>query len=93
MIKKIDIKIPKKVHFTHYFSLISILVMALLGFLVFSYDKIFQCGIAFAASLAYLSWGVVHHRLHKDLTWMVFLEYLAVSILGLIVVVSLILRS
>ena len=77
-------------HFTHYVSLISIFVVGLLGFYFFSYDRFFQIAIAVALSSAYVSWGIIHHTIHKDICLTIVLEYVAVAILGLIMVISLI---
>jgi len=46
-------------------------------------------GVAFG----YVTWGVVHHYVHKDLYLEVVLEYIFVSILGLVLVFSLIIAA
>lgn len=80
-------------HAPHYLSLFGIFAAALLGFIIFSYDKDFLVFIAISLSFAYFSWGVVHHSIHKDLTFGVMLEYLGISLLGLIIILSLLYRS
>lgn len=80
-------------HLPHYFSLIGILLAGFGGLVLFSYDKYFQLSVAIAVAVAYVSWGIVHHILHKDFHLEVFLEYLAVSILGLTIILSLVIRS
>jgi hypothetical protein len=80
-------------HLPHYLSLFGILFAAFAGLVLFSYDKYFQLSIAVAAAAAYVAWGVVHHILHKDFHFEIFLEYLAVAILGLTIIFSLIIRS
>ncbi len=80
-------------HLPHYLSLLGILFVSFAGLILFSYDKNFQLSIAVSAASAYVSWGVVHHILHKDFHFEIFLEYLAVAILGLTVIFSLIIRS
>jgi hypothetical protein len=80
-------------HLPHYLSLFGILFVGFAGLVLFSYDKNFQLSIAVALASGYLAWGVVHHLLHKDFHFEVFLEYLAVAILGLTVIFSLIIRS
>lgn len=79
-------------HLPHYLSLIGILVFGLLAFTIFSYDRSFQIAVAAALSLAYISWGVVHHYIHKDLYLSVVLEYIVVSLLGFVIITSLLLR-
>lgn len=78
-------------HFSHYFPLIIIFIVGVLGFYLFSYDKFFQIGVAVILAVSYVFWGIIHHTIHKDIYFSVILEYIAVAILGLIIVLSLIL--
>jgi hypothetical protein len=80
-------------HLPHYLSLIGILFAGFGGLVLFSYDKYFQLSVAIAVAAAYVAWGVVHHLLHKDFHLEILLEYLAVSILGLTIILSLVIRS
>ena len=79
-----------KKHLPHYISLISIFAAAFIGFWYFSYDKVFQIAISVALSLSYISWVVIHHTVHKDISLTIVFEYIAVSVLGLVMMVSLI---
>jgi len=78
-----------KKHIPHYISLFA----RVLGFYLFSYDKSFQIGVAIALAGSYVSWGIIHHVIHKDIYLSVILEYVAVAILGLVMILSLILRG
>ncbi len=80
-------------HLPHYVSLISIFVAGVIGFFVFSYDRQFQIAVSLALALSYVSWGIIHHTIHKDICLSIVLEYVAVSILGAIMLLSLIYRS
>lgn len=80
-------------HLPHYISLIGILIASILAFIIFSYDQIFLLGIAVATSAAYFSWGIIHHLLHGDLSFSVLLEYLAISFLGAVLLISLLFRA
>lgn len=80
-------------HLTHYLTLIGILFASFAGLILFSYDKHFQLSVAVAASAAYVAWGTVHHILHKDFQFEIFLEYLAIAILGLTIIFTLIIRA
>ena len=82
-----------KHHIPHYVSLIGIFAVGILGFYMFGYDRLFQIGVALALSLSYVAWGIIHHIIHKDISLPVVLEYVAVSTLGLIIVLSLIFSS
>lgn len=76
----------------HYMLLGGILLAGFAGLILFSYDKNFQAAVAIATGLSYVAWGLIHHHIHKDLHFEVFMEYLAVSILGVVILFSLILR-
>lgn len=80
-------------HIPHYISLIAILIAGLVGFYIFSYDSYFQVAIAVALSVSYISWGIIHHAAHKDICWTIIFEYIAVSILGLVMILTLIFRT
>ena len=86
-IKKLTKDIP------HYIPLLGILGFGVFGFLFFFYDKVFQTGIAFSVSLSYVVWGVVHHKIHKDLYFETFIEYVVIAVLGFLAVLSVIFRS
>ncbi len=80
-------------HLPHYLTLIGILFASFAGLILFSYDKYFQLSVAVAGACAYVAWGITHHILHKDYSFEVFLEYLAVAVLGLTLIFSLVARS
>lgn len=80
-------------HLPHYFVLIGLLLTGILAFILFSYDRIFQMIIAVAVAVSYIVWGLIHHLIHRDLYFSVVIEYLAVAVLGLVMVFSLILRT
>jgi len=79
-------------HFPHYFPLIGIFVAAVLGFVIFSYDRSFQVLISIAVAVSYVVWGIIHHYLHKDLYLEVVIEYIIVAALGLVTLFSLLFR-
>lgn len=77
----------------HYFPLLGVLAAGGLGFVYFSYDKVFQIFIATATASAYVVWGGVHHYIHKDLHLSVIMEYVIIAALGVFVVFSIIFRA
>ena len=85
-------KKPFSKHLPHYIPLIGILTAGFLAFWVFSYDKGFQAGVLLSVSIGHITWGIMHHLMHGDLTLGVALEYVAVALLGVAVVFSLLLR-
>lgn len=72
--------------------LIGILLAGFAGLTLFSYDRNFQIAVALATGISYVSWGLIHHHIHRDLHFEVFMEYLAVAILGTVIIFSLILQ-
>ncbi len=80
-------------HLPHYVSLIGILIAGLVAIIWFSYDPVFQMGVAIAVAVGYVVWGIVHHYIHRDLYLSVVLEYVAVGILGVVIVASLLFRA
>lgn len=76
----------------HYLLLFGILIVGFAGLILFSYDKRFQIVVSIATGISYVSWGLIHHHIHRDLHFEVFMEYLAVAILGTVILFSLILR-
>lgn len=77
-------------HFVHYASLVGILVVAYIGFSVFQHDKYFQTALAFALGVSFVVWGFVHHHIHDDLHAKVILEYVAVAVFGIVILLSVI---
>jgi len=78
----------KRHHFTHFLVLFGIFSLAIIGFLLFPTDKIFQKSIVLATASGYFTWGVVHHWVHKELYLEVILEYLAIGIVGSIITLA-----
>lgn len=77
-----------KEHFSHYIPLVGMLLFVVAAFSWFSYDKSMLLGSSVALSGAYVAWGFVHHWIHKDLSSEVVFEYVAVAILGLVLLLS-----
>lgn len=77
---------------SHYSLLICILLAGFAGLVLFSYDINLQIAVAIATAVSYVSWGLIHHHIHKDLHFEVIIEYAAVALLGLVILFSLILR-
>lgn len=77
-------------HTKHYLPLLGLLFAGALGFYLFSYDKPFQMVLSVAVSTGYVIWGIIHHRIHKDLYPEVVFEYIVTAILGLVLIFSVI---
>ena len=79
-------------HFSHYLSLIGVFIAAIIGIMIFGYDRQLQMAVVVATAAAYVAWGAVHHWLHRNLYLSVIVEYLVVAILGVVLIFSLIFR-
>lgn len=80
-------------HLQHYLPLIGIFCVSIVGFIAFSYDKTFQEALVLAVAVSYVTWGIIHHHLHGDLHLSVIVEYIAVAVLGAVLLLSLIFRA
>lgn len=78
---------------SHYLVLFGILLAGFTGLILFSYDKSYQVAVSAALVLSYISWGIVHHYLHRDLQLETVIEYAVVAILGFVIIFSLIIRT
>ena len=81
-----------KKYFSHYIPLAGIYAASILAVYLFSYERSFVVGVIVGLSAAYTVWGLVHHKIHNDLSVEVMSEYLLMSILGLIVLLSVVFR-
>lgn len=77
----------------HYIPLLGIIVASIVGFSIFSYDRLFQMVVVIASSLAYIFWGIVHHFIHKDLHLSVVVEYVTIAALGVSIIFLLLFRA
>lgn len=77
----------------HYLALAAILSVGLGLFLIFNYNRSVQIGVILTLSAAYVSWGIIHHSLKKELHLRIVVEYLSVAILASILVIFLLIRS
>jgi hypothetical protein len=71
-------------HVIHYIPLVLILLLGLGGVTLYQYDTNIQRALIVATAAGYVIWGVIHHKLHEELSFEIFLEYLFVAIIGCI---------
>jgi len=81
-----------KNHFFHYLILFFILLFGLFSFFYLKKNPQAQILSLFLTSSFYVIWGVVHHLLEDDFHLRILLEYLAVALLGFLIVFTLIER-
>lgn len=77
-----------KKHSLHYIFLSAILFLGFGSFLMVSYDRLLQEKIAYLIAFSYFSWGMIHHFLKDDLHLKIVIEYLLISSLVLVVLLS-----
>ncbi len=79
-------------HLNHYLPLFGIFAAGIIGFWIFSYDNLFRFILIITIGVSYIVWGLTHHYVHKDLTPSVILEYIAYTVLGVVIVSSILFR-
>ena len=77
----------------HYLVLLVILDLAVAAFFLFSFNKMYQAAVVVAMGVLYVVWAVVHHHLSGDLHLRVVLEYVLISLLANLVILSLLFRA
>ena len=82
-----------KEYFFQYIILVVGLWIGFYFFFHFSFDKSLQIMIGILLAIFYSVWGIFHHVWEKDLTVKVVLEYLLVSGVAIVILVSLLIRS
>ncbi len=71
-----------KNHIIHYVPLYVILALGLLGMVGYQYNNDMQRAVIVATAAGYFMWGMVHHKIHEELSFEIFLEYLFVAFIG-----------
>lgn len=81
-----------KKEFKDYLILLIILTLGLVAFISCQPDRRLQSLAIIATAAFYVLWGVIHHLSRGDFHLKVLLEYLAVSFLAVILVLTLLSR-
>lgn len=76
-------------HIQHYLPLFAIFIVGICGFIFFPYDASFRMAVTIAVSCGYVSWGIVHHFIHGDLSTGVIFEYVSIALIGTLIIGSL----
>lgn len=71
----------KNKHFVHYLLLILILTVGFAFFLLFRYQPNLQFSAVILTVIGYVSWGLLHHHSHKDLSKGIIMEYILMGLL------------
>ncbi len=82
-----------KEHLGHYLVLLFILISGAFSFVYFQRFPQSQIVSIFLTASFYVLWGVIHHHLEGDLHPRIIFEYLAVSLLGFLILWSMINRT
>lgn len=72
-----------KKHMIHYLILFLIIIIGGIGFF-WQTDKTIKFLLAVMVAGGYVSWGIIHHYLEKNLSLKIVLEYLFMGILALV---------
>lgn len=81
-----------KKHLLHYLFLAIILFFGFVVFLLVGFDKTLQMNIAVLTIVSYFLWGMIHHFLKDDLHLKIVIEYLLITALSLVLILSLLYR-
>ena len=82
-----------KEHFGHYLALGFILAFGVGALVFFQRTPQMQIISLFLTASFYVLWGVVHHYSEGDLHLRIILEYIAVALLGFLILWSIIYRT
>jgi len=77
----------------HYLVLLVILDLAVATFFLFSFNKTYQAAVVVSMGILYVAWGIIHHWLSEDFHPKVVLEYVLISLLANLVILSLLFRA
>lgn len=76
----------KKHHHWYYFFLFLIFLAAILVMSLFNYNKSVQIAILLFISICYVVLGVIHHTIHHTITIRIMIEYIAIAVLGISII-------
>ncbi|MFH1749795.1 MAG: hypothetical protein ABH837_02815 [bacterium] len=79
---------PKHHYIIDRIILIFLIVFGLILFWYFRYDRIIQLTIVAILLAIYLIWGIIHHLRTKTLTNAIILEYFAVVLIVVVLILS-----
>lgn len=80
-------------HPLHYFTLLTVLLIGLWGIFWFTYQPAMQMVVLISMAVAYVAWGIAHHREHRDLHPKIIAEYLLVATLAVLLFGSLLINT
>jgi hypothetical protein len=75
-------------HIGHTLILVMVLIFGFTLFFAFSHEPEIRILLLFLVSASYALWGLVHHYVRRDLTWPLAIEYISVSFLAGVGVLS-----
>jgi len=87
---------PRKrhaIHHSHFIILLIILGIGAAAILLTTYYRPYQIAAVILTSLAYFSWGIIHHYKQKELHSEIIIEYLLIAIFGAVLLISVILKA
>lgn len=82
-----------KKNLNYYLVLLFILNIGAFGFYLLRYNPLFQAWTLIITSIFYVLWSLIHHYLEGDLHPKVIMEYLLMSLLVNLIILSLIFRA
>lgn len=79
-----------KKHQTHYLILFSGLTLGVVSFFVFYQYQRLKVALVILMGIFYFLWGIIHHKIIKDLHVKIVLEYFLIATISVAILISLI---
>lgn len=73
-----------KPHIIHFIILLAILGIGVAMFFYESGNQLTQLAVGIVSSIAYVTWGIIHHTLQQDLHRKVVVEYVLIGVIAVI---------
>ncbi|HSW96208.1 MAG TPA: hypothetical protein VLF89_00115 [Candidatus Saccharimonadales bacterium] len=76
----------KKQHNWYYIFLFLIFVATIIVISLLNYNKTLQIAVLILTSLFYVILGIIHHAIHHTITVKIVIEYIAIAVLGISII-------
>ena len=77
----------------HYLSLAAMLSLAIGIFWFFNFQRQVQVLVIILTAVAYVLWGIMHHKIKKDLSKSIVAEYLLIATVASLMLITLLFRA
>lgn len=78
----------KKFHYIHFIVLLIILALGIGLFFYTQSNRMLQLAVGIATAIAYITWGVIHHAMQRDLYAKVVVEYVLMGLIAILLLLT-----